>query len=358
MCLENINYEGNLMKKIIYLIAILNVLLILMNTLFAASASDLDKTRIAVLNFESEKGFDIQDAKTLTQKFTFALSKTNKFDIMSRAQMDKIKEEKNIQISEDFNAASAVKLGEALGVAQVIIGQVSKIGSTFTITVQLVEVETLKIEKMASQDFTGAIDQALPVIQVLAAEIADSTPIPETSPTPDKENIITPTPKSDPYKNYTAYNLWYEKPELIYFMNYKNGTMIPAGSEVTEFRVELKGRSNYIHFRIADNFTQFTIMQDKWHALMPIDEFKNRLFKNKNFAEITYGFTQKEIDNIKTGKIEVGMRKDAVIAAYGYPAFHKTPSINANIWYYYRKTSRDAVSVTFDSLGYVQNIRE
>jgi hypothetical protein len=46
-------------------------------------------------------------------------------------------------------------------------------------------------------------------------------------------------------------------------------------------------------------------------------------------------FSEKEKRNIKLGEIEVGMSKDAVLMAYGYPPAHRTPSLESDQWVYW-----------------------
>ena len=59
---------------------------------------------------------------------------------------------------------------------------------------------------------------------------------------------------------------------------------------------------------------------------------------------------------IVDGKAYVGMSKDGVRMALGYPALHKTPSLNENTWTYWR--NRFAMSyVEFDAGGKVKSVR-
>ena len=59
---------------------------------------------------------------------------------------------------------------------------------------------------------------------------------------------------------------------------------------------------------------------------------------------------------IKDGKAYVGMSKDAVRIALGYPALHRTPSLEDNVWTYWKNrfTTGD---VEFDASGRVKSIR-
>jgi len=64
----------------------------------------------------------------------------------------------------------------------------------------------------------------------------------------------------------------------------------------------------------------------------------------------------KDQQGIKTGQALVGMTKEGVKIALGYPAKHKTPSLEDNTWTYWRNRFRTEV-VTFDSNGQVTSIQ-
>ena len=65
-----------------------------------------------------------------------------------------------------------------------------------------------------------------------------------------------------------------------------------------------------------------------------------------------------EIDRkgIAEGKAHVGMSKDGVRIALGYPAVHKTPSLNESTWIYWRNRW-GTTAIDFDNKGKVKFIR-
>ena len=65
-----------------------------------------------------------------------------------------------------------------------------------------------------------------------------------------------------------------------------------------------------------------------------------------------------EIDRkgIRAGKVYPGMSKDGVRIALGYPAAHRTPSLDADTWTYWHNRHR-RVLVYFDENGKVSRIR-
>ena len=67
-------------------------------------------------------------------------------------------------------------------------------------------------------------------------------------------------------------------------------------------------------------------------------------------------FSEIDRQGIAQAKSLVGMTKAGVTAALGYPAKHRTPSLEANEWTYWQSRFTTLV-VEFDSQGKVKNIR-
>ena len=59
---------------------------------------------------------------------------------------------------------------------------------------------------------------------------------------------------------------------------------------------------------------------------------------------------------IKAGKVYAGMTKQGVRIALGYPAAHRTPSLEDNIWIYWQNRFQ-TMAVEFDQGGKVTHIR-
>lgn len=68
------------------------------------------------------------------------------------------------------------------------------------------------------------------------------------------------------------------------------------------------------------------------------------------------GFSQIDLKGIKEGKASVGMTKDAVRIALGYPAKHRTPSLQSNSWVYWKNRFKTMI-IEFGPEGKVTGIR-
>jgi len=151
---------------------------------------------------------------------------------------------------------------------------------------------------------------------------------------------------------YTQTNIWYEKPMKILPIFHK-GAIIPAGTKVrineTNSKVILFSNSKGTQYRI---YTQkyYNMSGDEMVALL--FGAKNPMAKGGKFHK----YTKAEQQSIKRGKITKGMRREAVIMAYGYPPTHVNPSIEADSWQVW-KSRWDRMIVYFKN-GKVSRIKD
>ena len=68
------------------------------------------------------------------------------------------------------------------------------------------------------------------------------------------------------------------------------------------------------------------------------------------------GISEKDHKGIREGKAYIGMTKKGVMRALGYPATHKTPSLEANTWVYWKNRFSTMV-VEFDQNGKVKRVQ-
>lgn len=123
--------------------------------------------------------------------------------------------------------------------------------------------------------------------------------------------------------------------------NYHKGTLIPVNTRVkithlssSRMNVELLDQGN----------TEIHIVNMQKHTKKSMREIQPRMF---NTTEVNLSrFSAENQDGIKNGKITVGMTKDEIIMAYGYPPAHATPSTGANQWTYW-KTRHNRIVLNF-----------
>ena len=148
-------------------------------------------------------------------------------------------------------------------------------------------------------------------------------------------------------ETYTAHNIWWERRSKLMCINYKRGTIIPAGTPVASVTVtqEINPFSQmeegYISFKRVDTGEEFRVgMRSKFHPGKTLADCKNNMFTSKTFEQMISGFTETEVNAVKSGILVEGMSKAAVLMSYGHPPEHATPSLSGNIWYYWTSRMR------------------
>ena len=104
-------------------------------------------------------------------------------------------------------------------------------------------------------------------------------------------------------------------------------------------------------------------LPSKQEILFEYDEKNMRMGIEQYIALITAptpvkldAFSEQDQKGIAEGRAYVGMSKKGVMAALGYPAMHRTPSLDANTWVYWTNRFK-TFAVEFDDKGLVNNIR-
>ncbi|MEN9355586.1 MAG: hypothetical protein RL318_2911 [Fibrobacterota bacterium] len=130
----------------------------------------------AVLDLQA-RGVKVEEAQVLSDRFRVELFQLKNFRLLEREKVDEILKEQGFQKSGACEQSEcAVEVGKLLGVNRMIIGTVSHIGTTWTVTARVVNVETGEILQTAVQDQKGEIDALLqPGMADLAERLMEST---------------------------------------------------------------------------------------------------------------------------------------------------------------------------------------
>lgn len=117
---------------------------------------------VAVLNFEYSDGFSKKDALSISKRFEVELSKTEVFTILERNEMDKILNEQGFQQSGACDEDNcSVEIGRLIGVDHLVIGNLSDVGETYSLSVKLIDVETGAVISSHAHDLKGDVDDIL-----------------------------------------------------------------------------------------------------------------------------------------------------------------------------------------------------
>ncbi|MBD3330047.1 PEGA domain-containing protein [Candidatus Peregrinibacteria bacterium] len=136
---------------------------ILSHTIFINSAVCEVKADITVAVLDLDPaGIPKAISKLLTNRLINELAKSKRFVVMERERRDEIFEQKEITLSGICgNIECLVDVGTMLNTQNIIVGQVGKIGNTYTISARMADVSKGVIIKTANWDHQGAIDELL-----------------------------------------------------------------------------------------------------------------------------------------------------------------------------------------------------
>ncbi|MFA4907980.1 MAG: SUMF1/EgtB/PvdO family nonheme iron enzyme [archaeon] len=149
---------------------LLAIVVFLISTLFG-------QTNIAVIDFEG-KNVSKDDASALTDRLRLELFMLGKFVVLEREKMDAILKEQGFQQSGCTSDACAVEVGQLLAVEQMVVGSISKVGQTYSVTARLIGVEKGNMIGGGKCDLKGDIGDVMTCLSDVAAQLAGNQPIP------------------------------------------------------------------------------------------------------------------------------------------------------------------------------------
>ena len=139
------------------------------------------QTNIAVIDFEG-KNVSKDDASALTDRLRATLFLTGKFVILEREKMDAILKEQGFQQSGCTSDACAVEVGQLLAVEQMVVGSISKVGQTYSVTARLVGVEKGSLIGVGTCDLKGDIGDVMTCLSDVAGQLAGKQPVLHSEP--------------------------------------------------------------------------------------------------------------------------------------------------------------------------------
>lgn len=141
------------------------------------------------------------------------------------------------------------------------------------------------------------------------------------------EQVVELNPVGKEY--FTRVNIWHDGSGEIPSLNYHSGTMIPVGTKVRISTFD----SGRIGFDGAETGSH-TIVHSRRHRDITLHELFAQYFAEENGNATMLKLTDAERAGVRAGTIAVGMRKDAVIMAFGYPPDYMTPDLEHHVWKY------------------------
>ncbi|WP_285269008.1 CsgG/HfaB family protein [Kaistella rhinocerotis] len=154
-----VSVEEILLKKIKYLFYMKKPLLFML--LIGSLISAQEKVSIGVIPFTSS--YDKSITRTIEEAVTNSFAKTKRFDIVSRAQMEALRNERELQKTEDFMDGTFIAKSKNLGAQYLVAGNINSVtateqnhvdskgkhyttyDSTISLDIKLIDIETGKI---------------------------------------------------------------------------------------------------------------------------------------------------------------------------------------------------------------------
>lgn len=157
---------------------------------------------------------------------------------------------------------------------------------------------------------------------------------------------------------YTRYNIHgQQKTATVINASYANLTgpfqghvVIPMNTKVT-----VKSNRRGFEFLIADPDRKINFQFDGKRMGMSKDDYLSLITSPQKVS--TASFSKIDCKGIEQGKALKGMTKNGVMAALGYPAAHRTLSLESNQWVYW-KNKFGTKEVIFTTSGIVKSVRE
>ena len=157
---------------------------------------------------------------------------------------------------------------------------------------------------------------------------------------------------------FTKYNIHTQGKDATNFKaSYANFTdpgaghvIIPAG---TKIQMVKQGWRGFV-FTYDNGSKKVTFEFHKKRMGMSMDEYIELITSSE---PVSYpGLSKQDKKGIAAGNAYKGMTRKGVMIALGYPAAHKTPSLDSSTWIYWGNRFR-TVGVDFNDQGKVSNVR-
>lgn len=137
-----------------------------------STAKPVDKGRdvIAVNNFDG-KGVEQSDADLITEQIRSQIISQRRVSVMERSMMDQILKEQGFSQSGSCDGAECqVQVGRILGVNNLVVGSIGRIGRIYMVNAKLVDVSTGEVLQSITETCEGSIEDVLRTTTYRVAE--------------------------------------------------------------------------------------------------------------------------------------------------------------------------------------------
>lgn len=141
---------------------------------------------LAVMDLNCGENLKKNECGLLTDIIIEEVLKSKKYKVVDRANRDKILSEVGFQQSGCTDESCTVEAGRILGVGKIITGRIGKLGATYLVSLQLINVETAMVEASASEECKCDMDGLIATVRNVARKLmgleSQTPPIPTVQP--------------------------------------------------------------------------------------------------------------------------------------------------------------------------------
>lgn len=170
--------------------------------------------------------------------------------------------------------------------------------------------------------------------------------------------VFTQSAVAQDESRFTRYNIHTQAKDATTFKaSYANYTdpgsghvIIPVG---TEIQITRQGWRGFV-FTYDGGSKKVTFEYQKKRMGMSMEEYLEKITSSQ---PVNYtGLSKQDKKGIADGKAYKGMTRKGVTAALGYPAVHRTPSLDSKTWVYWTNRFK-TTAVDFNDQGEVSQVR-
>ncbi|OIN97590.1 hypothetical protein AUJ66_02585 [Candidatus Desantisbacteria bacterium CG1_02_38_46] len=147
-----------MIKKLFLVLVICLISVVFFSPLVSAQEP---KTTAAVIDLQAEEGVSQSVARMLSDYLRAQLFNTQKFIMVTRENMEQILKEQQFQLAGCTSEECIVQAGQLLGVRKMFTGFVGKVGTTYLITLKIIDVESGKIDRVETEECDKCEESAL-----------------------------------------------------------------------------------------------------------------------------------------------------------------------------------------------------
>jgi peptidoglycan-synthase activator LpoB len=115
------------------------------------------RTSVALFDLECD---DIPPTalRILTDVIRAELVRSDRFELIDRAHVQKILTEQKFQHTGTVTEATMVQMGALIGASKIVTGRIGWLGRVRVITLQLIDVSTGRVDQLEATDFVGEVE--------------------------------------------------------------------------------------------------------------------------------------------------------------------------------------------------------